>query len=347
MFGSFATSPKCGRVNPQMTRNIKEIVNHALPIKSGLSENAQKHVCVLLATYNGAKTLPDQLVSLARQSHTNWSMIVSDDGSSDRSRKIVQDFGKRCPGIDVLAMKGPRNGFAQNFMALVVAAGPHVPFAAFCDQDDVWKPGKLERALDLLHPIPQGIPAMYCSRTIICDANLHAQGTSPKFDHAPNFKNALVQNICSGNTIVLNRAALDLVQDTAHHAGSIVSHDWWVYQLVTGAGGQVIYDLVPSLLYRQHSNNAIGANNTFRASAVRLWHVCNGRFAAWNAANTAALNKVRHWLTPDAIAALDAFSNARSEGLISRIQSFRRSGIYRQTKRGHFALWLAAILGKL
>ena len=244
-------------------------------------------------------------------------------------------------------ISGPQNGFAQNFLSLAKAAGPFVPYAAFCDQDDVWMAAKLARALEQLKALPAGRPALYCSRTMVCDSTLRGQNPSPLFRRPAGFSNALVQNIGGGNTMVMNREALDLLQDTLRHAKGIVSHDWWAYQLVSGAGGVVIYDTQPTLFYRQHGQNLVGANNTYLASAARLKYLFEGRFRRWNGANIAALYRVRHWLTPEARRTLKWFAAAREGPVRQRLKSLRRSGVYRQSLRGTAALWLAAIANRL
>lgn len=330
-----------------MTRNLKEFVNHDEDLRSSPDLPGARHVAVLLAHYNGAELLGEQLQSLGAQTHRDWSLILSDDGSSDDWSGKVADFAASEPGRRVWVVNGPRRGYAQNFLSLACAAGPGVPFAAFSDQDDVWLPDKLERALAALAYVAPGVPALYCSRTMVCDHDLVPIGLSPFFGKSPGFRNALVQSIGGGNTMVLNRAALDLLQDTARHATGIVSHDWWTYQIVSGSGGRVIYDMEPSLLYRQHGANLIGANASWRARWKRLRQLLQGQFREWSAANASALAASGHWLTEDAGEVLAAFDTVRNGPLLQRLAALKRSGLYRQTPQGQIALWLAAMLGKL
>lgn len=330
-----------------MTRNLKEFVNQHVDVRSVFDIYGPDHVAILLAHYNGAAMLGEQLQSLSAQTHRDWSLILSDDGSSDAWMDIATDFTKSEPGRRIWLTNGPRRGFAQNFASLIALAGPSVPYAAFCDQDDVWCPAKLETAIAALKTVSPGQPALYCGRTMVVDQNLQPLHMSPYFARPPDFRNALVQNIGGGNTMVLNRAALDLLQDTIHHTDGIVSHDWWTYQLVSGAGGEVIYDPEPHVLYRQHAGNLVGANGGWRARVARLLRLLKGEFRAWNTANTAALEKSKHWLTPEARDTLAQFSKARQGRLGVRLASLSRSGAYRQTRQGQCALWLAAWLRKL
>lgn len=334
-----------------MTGNLNEFVNlkpgSASKHRADLPDETGDHVTILMATYNGASTLAEQLMSLFHQSHRNWSLVVSDDVSSDNTLNVLQDYARKYGAHRMALQSGPRQGFAQNFLSLLRAAGPTTPFAALCDQDDVWLPGKLERALSMLNRVPHGTPALYAGRTTICDSTLNPLRLSPLFARPPSFRNALVQSIGGGNTMVVNRAALDILQESSIKARRIVSHDWWMYQMVSGAAGRVIYDPQPMLLYRQHPGNIIGANDTLRASAHRLLQLVRGRFRNWNEANLETLNAARHWLSPAARETLDHFINARASRLPDRLVMQYRSGIYRQTKLGNTALWLATLIARL
>ena len=332
-----------------MTRNIKEFVNHArsFPQPSFPSDIGEDHVCILLGLRNGAENLDAQLTSIAEQSHKDWSLIVSDDGSSDDWFPIVSRFAEAHAPGRTWVTRGPEKGYACNFLGLACQAGPMVPYAAFCDQDDVWLWYKLARAIALLKEVNEGVPALYVSRTMVCDSDLRQLRPSLSFERPPGFGNALVQSIGGGNTMVLNRAALDILQDSAPRAAGIVSHDWWAYQLITGAGGTVRYDQTPTVLYRQHGQNLIGANDTLAASFSRMKRLVRGQFQQWNAANAKALERARPWLTAEAIETLEHFQSARQGSLPNRLRSLHRSGIKRQRRRGTAALWLAAILNKL
>ncbi|WP_156118056.1 glycosyltransferase [Paracoccus sp. PAMC 22219] len=125
------------------------------------------HVVILMATWQGAPHLGTQLDSIAAQTHADWSLVVSDDGSTDRTRQIVERFAADRPTGQVRLVDGPRAGATRNFLSLL----DHVPpdaLAAFCDQDDQWLPHKLARAVAAL----QGLagPAHYAASTIITDA---------------------------------------------------------------------------------------------------------------------------------------------------------------------------------
>ncbi|MGR3515366.1 MAG: glycosyltransferase family 2 protein [Paracoccaceae bacterium] len=329
-----------------MNRNLKEFVNQHEELRAAQEGYGARHIAILLAHYNGADVLAEQLQSLSAQTHRDWSLVFSDDGSSDSGIQIARDFRSAHPNHRIWLAHGPRKGFVQNFLGLLTMAGPSVPYAAFCDQDDVWSPAKLETALKALRSVKPGQPALYCSRTMITDEKLTPQHASPLFSRPPSFQNALVQNVGGGNTMVMNRAALDLLQDTMRHAKGVVSHDWWAYQLISGAGGSVIYDPTPQLLYRQHGKNIVGSNAGRAARLKRLNQLFKGQFKKWNDANIQALRRSQHWLTPEAVACLDTFQSARCGGVFARLSGLKRSGVYRQTRVGQAGLWMAAVCNK-
>lgn len=260
---------------------------------------------------------------------------------------MVRAFARAHPGREITLTEGPRMGFARNFLHLLQAAGPDTPFAALCDQDDVWMPEKLAAGVDALSRVPEGEPVLYCSRTLICDQDLRPLRPSPLWRRPPGFRNALVQNIAAGNTIMLNRAALDLLQAAAGRVRRVVAHDWWIYQMVSGAGGRVILDPEPRLFYRQHANNQIGSNDTLRASMHRIRLLLQGRFRTWNRVNLIALGDNADLLAPENRAVLAEWQRLRRLPLARRLAALRRLGIYRQTRGANAALWLAAMLGRI
>ncbi|MGI1662668.1 glycosyltransferase family 2 protein [Palleronia sp. KMU-117] len=318
---------------------------HPHPVAEGAAGRA--HVVILLALYNGGTRLREQLDSLAGQSHGNWSLIVSDDGSTDDGPEVLRRFAEEHPGREISLIHGPRMGFAQNFLHLLRAADPDADFVSFCDQDDVWLPDKTARAVAALSRAGPEVPAMYCGRTIHCDEALRPLRPSPLFARPPSFSNALVQNIGGGNTMVLNKSALRMLAAASTRVEAIVSHDWWAYQVVSGAGGTVIYETEPGLLYRQHGANAVGANGTTRTALQRLVRVMQGRFRDWNDQNVAALSATADLLTPENRALLETFRAARAASLPRRLKLMRALGLHRQTRRDNLALWFAVLTGRV
>lgn len=306
---------------------------------------ADKRIAVLLATFNGTRFLERQISTIARQTAGMIDLWVSDDGSTDGSRDVLEKAARSWKRGAFHILTGPGCGFAENFRSLMLHPHLDADYVAFCDQDDEWDHDKLEAALSWL--ARQGeTPALYCSRTRIVSSDGRTIGLSPLFSRPPDFRNALVQNIAGGNTMVMNRAAWRLVRDTAHRA-SFVSHDWWCYLIVTGAGGVVYYSSEPKVSYRQHDGNLVGENSSWRARLSRIKHLMRGRFREWNSRNLSALKACCDVLTPSANEAIALFTEARSAGLLRRLQALRRSGVYRQTLLGEIGLLVACITRRL
>lgn len=294
---------------------------------------------------NGAAFLPAQLNSIAQQTYENWSLWISDDGSTDASRSQVLAFKDRCPNNAVHLMDGPKRGASRNFMSLLCSPDIHADMVALSDQDDVWLPARLERSLEKI-PVNEDAPTLYGARTIIVDKNQNQTGLSPLFKRPPSFSNALVQSLAGGNTMLFNKAAHSLIRK-ANSDLDIVAHDWWVYLLISGAGGQIIYDSTPTVLYRQHRNNLIGSNAGYRAQLSRMNGVLRNRFRDWNTRNIEALNACHTLLTEDNNRLVEAFDYARSLKGLKAINEIESLGIYRQTTAGDKSLKLAAAIGKI
>lgn len=293
---------------------------------------------VLMATRNGAAHLPAQLASLAAQSHSGWRLWVSDDGSTDATRALVQDFGR---DHDVRLIDGPKRGAAANFMHLL--CHPDLPRGpvALSDQDDIWLPDKLARAGAAL--ARARAPVLYGAGSIHMGADGAARGTSPDWPRGPSFENALVQNVVSGHSTALNAAALDIVRQAGVPRG-IAFHDWWLYQLMTGAGAQVVLDAHPVLHYRQHDGNVMGSFRGPLARLRRLGLMLDGTFGGWMATNMAAL-QATGVLTPAAKTVLETILNASSGP--ARARALRRTGVHRQGRADTAALYAVAALGRI
>ncbi len=310
--------------------------------------NPEDHeVIILLALYNGAKNIDAQLQSIVRQTHENWSLIVSDDGSDDAGLEIVREFCIDNPNKKITLVNGPKSGFVKNFLSLLTTPDPNTPYVALSDQDDVWLENKLERAIAALQKSPKNSPALYCSRTYIWNEMLETNTLSGLFSKPPCFQNALVQNIASGNTMVINQIALDMLQKACPISVDTTCHDWWIYQMVSGAGGLIIYDAEAFIKYRQHANNLIGANNTTLSSLFRIGLMLKGHFKSWNTCNIAVLQANDQRLTLENRAILKQFASAREKWALPRMVGLYKSGIHRQTLKGNLGLVLAALLGKI
>lgn len=307
------------------------------------------HISILMAVYNGGRWLPEQLQSFAAQDHPDWQLLASDDESGDDSQAQVERFAQGQPQ-NVLGLQGPGQGGAQNFLSLLRAAPEHMPeegWLAFADQDDIWFADRLSRGVKQLQQCDPLRPALYCSATTVVDQDLQNARPSRQHLRRPSFRNALTQNIAAGNTILLNAAASRLLCAAAQEIEGFVVHDWWAYQMITGVGGEVIYDPTPTLQYRQHHGNEIGANQGLRAGLRRGGFLLRGGVRQWNAQNLQTLAASAHRFAADHRQALTLFGRVHGAGLFGRLCGLVKLQPYRQTLLGTVFLYLAGLLKRL
>jgi glycosyltransferase involved in cell wall biosynthesis len=319
-----------------------------VPIVSSTTRSSERHahVAILLATYNGERFLGEQLETLGQQQVDCIDIWASDDGSTDRTRDILQKARASWSRGVFRIIDGPRRGFAENFRSLILNPTIAADYYAFCDQDDLWDADKLTVAVDWLKSISPAEAGLYCSRTRIVDLQGRPIGMSPLFSRPPSFRNAIVQSIAGANTMLLNRAARLLLIEACHE-NPFVSHDWWTYLVVSGAGGKVHYSPQPHIGYRQHAENIVGSNIGLPARLARYRFLLRGRFSDWMDQNLAGLRRCENLLTADARAVLAELERVHSEELPTRLAALVRSGVYRQSLGADLGLFIACLLGKL
>ena len=300
-------------------------------------------VAILLATYNGESHLQEQLESILKQSHGDWFICASDDGSSDKTITILENFMLTHGEQRMKIFSGPRTGFSSNFMSLVRNHEILADYYAFCDQDDIWHSEKLNKALGKLARFST-VPAMYCSRTRLIDEQGNFIGLSALIRKPPSFSNALVQNIAGGNTMVFNNIGRNILLNAGMQP--VVAHDWWLYMIIAGVGGHVLYDSSPSIDYRQHAANIIGHNGSLRARITRIDMGMSGRFKSWIEVNANAVEDARHLLTPESQALFSIFQRIRTGGRLRGVTKLMRSGLHRQTIVGNAGLCFAVLLNR-
>ena len=245
-------------------------------------------MAVLLCTANGEAFLAKQLESIRNQTHRHLRLVISDYGSKDNTLNVIRQF-QASHGAPPLELRpGPKAGFSANFMSLACDPLIDAEFYAFSDQDDVWLPEKLSRAIDWLRRSRPRCRRCTAVEPQAIDEQGRGLGLSPLFAKDPSFKNAIVQSLAGGNTIVLNRAARDLVVSVG--LVKVVAHDWWFYQLISGVNGLVLYDPEPTVQYRQHASNIIGSNSGWKARVLRVSGLVHRPFSSPGMTSTCKLS---------------------------------------------------------
>lgn len=232
---------------------------------------------VLMATWNGAQFIRKQLDSLFCQTFQGFRLIVRDDGSTDSTLEIVERYRSRYSHRVFLRQNSSRQGACRNFSSLVAEAT--APYVAFCDQDDVWRPDKLELSVSAMKAVEtergSATPVLVFSDMTIVDAELRVIAPSLwKLGHInpdrASLGTMLVQNLVTGCTALANRS---LILKASPIPDAATMHDTWL-----GLTAVVFGMLHPlhetTVQYRQHGGNAVGAGRGWRSGNLlkRLLH---------------------------------------------------------------------------
>lgn len=287
-------------------------------------------IAILLGTHNGSRYLSSQLKSYTNQTIQDWQLWASDDDSKDTTLDILQNYQQELGESKVKILRGQNLGLGHNFLSLALNREIQAEYYAFSDQDDIWNPDKLERAISHLEATPQHTPAMYFSRHLVISHNDKIIRTSNHPKRPPGFRNALIQNIASGNSIVLNQAARALLIEAG--ITNAQYHDWWCYLLISGAGGKLIYDPEPTLKYRQHTSNNVGTNTSLKGKIKRARLLLEGKFNENIIKNLECINQAKKLLTTENKEALRLFEIACTSPFFSSLSHFFMSGSYRQNR---------------
>lgn len=217
-----------------------------------------------MSTYNGEKYLREQLDSILAQTYSNIEILIRDDGSKDATLEILEEYAKKQKKITYI--EGKNYGAAKSFFQLLKKVDKKADYYAFSDQDDIWEIDKIERAVKWLEKLEKQriisktekeIPIMYCSALKVVDQQknvLYIEGKERRTKDL-SFGNALVENCCTGCTIVINQKLQRMVAEKRIPKCSM--HDWWLY-MIASCFGKVIYDRKPCIQYRQHGENVVG-----------------------------------------------------------------------------------------
>ena len=218
-------------------------------------------ITVLLSTYNGESYLREQLDSLLAQKLPDGGqleIIVRDDGSKDKTSEILDSYQNE----DKLTWYTGKNlRPAKSFWHLLQNC-PQSDYYAFCDQDDVWNEDKLMRAIAAISSVEaQDKPILYCSNVNVVDEKLNFIRELTQGQAHTDFAHSLAYSLAPGCTFVFNDKAREELIKYDMENNYVIIHDWLAHKIVAMLG-TVIYDKSPSMSYRQHGNNVIGASST-------------------------------------------------------------------------------------
>ena len=286
-------------------------------------------VDILVAVYNGEKYLKAQLESVINQTYKEFNIIIRDDGSTDSSLDIIKEFKSLYPEKVQIIEGKPSKSAKNNFFELMNYAASD--YIMFCDQDDIWLENKVELTLSKMKEAEdlnvKTTPVLCHTDLTVVDKDLNTIHPSfykmQKFDISKTTLNrALVQNIVTGCTVMINKPLLNLAKGT--NAEDIIMHDWWLF-LIASAFGKVEVVNTPTILYRQHESNQLGAkriapmkNSDMYTSVINT--ICQS--AIFSA-------RFKTVLSEEQIAMIYAYSNIKSENKTKRLFILNKYKIYK------------------
>lgn len=315
-------------------------------------------VVIVLATYNGAAHLAEQIRSIQAQDWRDWKVLARDDGSSDATRDILSRAAAEDSRITVLE-SGTRLGVIGNFGELLghaERAGAEYVFTS--DQDDVWLPSKVSRSLELMGRLEavhgRETPLLVHSDLAVVDERLRPVYSSflrrqgLRHEGVSPLNVLLVQNFVTGCASLMNRALLGFAVPIP---AACIMHDWWVAQCAA-ATGAIGFIPEPTILYRQHGANQIGApgalgNLKVLTAAGRKGFVRSWRVALQSVRQARALEqrlRERGHPPSNILTMVGAYARIDRETWWRRLRTLRRHEIRRQGTVGTALLYLRTAL---
>lgn len=223
-------------------------------------------VTVLMSTYNGEKYLKEQIDSILNQIGVLVNLIVRDDGSTDKTKTILQSYAEHGK---LNWYSGDNLGAAYSFMDLI----KHVSdsdYYAFSDQDDIWDSDKLQAAVNVLNKYHIDDIVLYSCRSRIVDQNNQLISNSNTNLPVTTYIDSLIHNNNQGCTMVFGASLLKLLKQ--YNGKNLLMHDYLALKVCLAVGGTVIKDSNAYMGYRQHGNNVIGTHEPFLHSFKRRFH---------------------------------------------------------------------------
>ncbi len=294
-------------------------------------------ITVLLATYNGEKHLRAQLDSLLAQTYSDFKILIRDDGSTDDTLSIISEYKQKHADKISLLLGEPTGSACGNFSRLFDEADDD--YIMFCDQDDVWLPEKIEKTLCFMqeceaqHP---NTPILVHSDLRVVDGKLNTICDSFfAFQQIPQdrvtLSRLLVQNYVTGCTMMINRRLKTL-------CGSIpkecAMHDWWLV-LVCALFGEIVCINTPTMLYRQHGGNQVGAKAAkgigFIKRKLQTLDRVRDNYNATYIQAQILLKRYRDDISPDAKKILEAYCEMAHGTKFRKIRLMRKYDFKKST----------------
>lgn len=222
-------------------------------------------IAILLATYNSEKYLEIQLNSILAQTNKNWKLYVRDDGSTDKTLDILKKYTILFDNIVVLDDEIKHRGARDSFLYLLDKVDAN--YYMFCDHDDYWLPNKIDVSVKHMQEKEKAypnVPICLYTDAIVVDENYRILSRSLwkiskiKPCISERLPYLLMFNSVTGCTMIINKIAKTTLLPIGQN---VPMHDVWIAYSVLKASGILGHINKPTLLYCQHGNNVVGAND--------------------------------------------------------------------------------------
>lgn len=291
-------------------------------------------VYILLAAYNGRPFIREQIDSLLMQDYPSIKIVLSDDGSSDGTDQILDEYAQKFPSKILRYRSGVRFGCAQKHFMHLLGQFQNHPYIMFCDQDDVWHTDKVSKTLKAMQQLENGkqVPALVHTDLRVVDGAL--QEISPSFWRHSNLDGSrlalnqlLVQNVVTGCAMMINSSLAQLACKSI--PDEMLMHDWWL-ALIASICGKSGYLSETTIDYRQHGSNSVGAKDVRSGSYLhfRLTSASMRNALKENIKQAEALLALFKERMPDQqIVLIEAFIKSQSAPLLVRDYLYVKYGL--------------------
>ena len=299
-----------------------------------------RKIAILMATYNGARYLEQQIESILTQSERDWNLIIRDDHSTDGTREIIERYCSQDDRIIWLNDGNGKQGAKLNFGKLMEFAVDTYSYFMFCDQDDIWASEKISYSIKALQELEAqhgaNVPLLVYTNFSFVGEDLsklkRVADVAPFYSADEIFNTLFVTNVIYGCTVAINRS---LVKLSIPIPADCENHDYWI-AFVASALGHIRYLDQTTVLYRQHGRNvtSVYKSGTFRGRINKLLAGRDDRRRDWmyKVAHTKTLNdRFGAALPKEKKLLLDGFLERLSGRNISLIRYMIRNKMLRRT----------------
>ncbi len=226
-----------------------------------------KNIAILMSTYNGERYIKDQINSIINQTFKEWTLYIRDDGSNDKTVKLIKEFAKKDSRIIFLENISFNNlGPAVSFLTMLRLID--ADFYFFADQDDYWDEAKIAHMLKKIDPVGDYPQLVYSNLQVV---NKDLTSITSKWAMQigkSKGKTRFFVNDVPGCTMLINKQVRQMFVKTFPDYKKIIMHDWWLV-LIAQSFGKVVFLDEKLVLYRQHGNNTVGTGEQNRNSVLK------------------------------------------------------------------------------